>query len=109
MSLEEEILAVTKSNVVGTVHLFSLFVPLLLKGNHKKVVHISSGMADLDLVRQLHIKVSGPYSVGKAATNLVVAKFSAEYTKEGLLFMGISPGVVDTGHFDPSKSEQQKH
>lgn len=56
MSLEEEILAVTKSNVVGTVHLFSLFVPLLLKGNHKKVVHISSGMADLDLVRQLHIQ-----------------------------------------------------
>lgn len=102
-SLEKEILAGCKSNVVGTVHLFNLFVPLILKGRQKKVVFISSGHCDLDLIRKFDIAVTGPYAVDKAAVNTVVAKFSAEYAKDGVLFMSISPGVVDTGNFDPTK------
>lgn len=47
--------------------------------------------------------MSGPYSVGKAAANMVVTKFGAEYARQGVLFMSICPGVVDTGHFDPAK------
>lgn len=47
--------------------------------------------------------VSGPYSLAKAATNVVVAKFHAEYAKDGVLFMSISPGFVDTGHLDTTK------
>ncbi len=91
-----------KTNVVGTVHLFNLFVPLILRGRPKKVIAISSGMADIDLISKYEIELSGPYSIGKAATNAVVAKFSAEYAKHGVLFMSISPGVVDTGHFNPA-------
>lgn len=92
-----------KTNVVGNVHLFNLFVPLILKGQQKKVIAISSGHADLDLISKYEIEVSGPYAVGKAATNAVVAKFGAEYAKDGVLFMSISPGVVDTGHFNPAE------
>lgn len=102
-ALEEEILAGAKTNVVGNIFLFSLFLPLLLKGTQKKVVFISSGHADLDLISKYEIESTGPYALGKAATNVVVAKFHAEYAKDGVLFMSISPGVVDTGHFDPSK------
>lgn len=69
---------------------------------HKKVVFISSGNADLDLISKYEIEVTGPYSLEKAATNVAVAKFHAEYAKDGVLFMSISPGVVDTGHFDAS-------
>lgn len=60
-------------------------------------------MADLDLISKYEIEISGPYAAGKAAMNAVVAKFHAEYAKDGVLFMSISPGVVDTGHFDPTK------
>jgi len=77
-------------------------MPLILKGQQKKVIAITSGMADLELVRNFDIEVSGPYAVGKAANNMVVAKFGAEYAKDGVLFMSICPGVVDTGHFDPA-------
>lgn len=96
-------LAVLKSNVVGTVHLFNVFSPLILKGRQKKVIAITSGMGDHDLVSKYDIEVTGPYAVSKAATNMVVAKFGAEYGKDGVLFMSICPGVVDTGHFDPTK------
>lgn len=102
-ALEEEILAGSKTNIVGNIHLFNLFIPLLLKGEQKKVVFISSGHADLDLISKYEILVSGPYSLAKAATNVVVAKFHAEYAKDGVLFMSISPGFVDTGHLDTSK------
>jgi NAD(P)-dependent dehydrogenase (short-subunit alcohol dehydrogenase family) len=105
VALEEEMLAGFKTNVIGTVHLFNLFLPLIFKGQQKKVIFISSGNADLDLINKCEIAVSGPYSVDKAGGNVVVAKFHAEYAKEGVLFMSISPGVVDTGHFDPAKCE----
>lgn len=101
--MEEEMLAVFKSNVIGNVNLFNLFMPLILKGQQKKVAFISSGHADLEFIRTSEIESNAPYSVNKAAGNIVVAKFGAEYAKQGVLFISISPGVVDTGHFDPSK------
>ncbi|KAH8759775.1 short-chain dehydrogenase [Diaporthe sp. PMI_573] len=107
-ALEEEILTDCKTNVIGNIHLFSLFLPLLLKGEKKKVVFISSGLADLDLISKYEIEVTGPYSLAKAATNVAVAKFHAEYAKDGVLFMSISPGVVDTGYFDPSKLTEKE-
>ena len=102
-ALEEELIAGCKTNIVGNAHLFNLFLPLILNGQQKKVIAISSGHADLDLISKYEIEVSGPYAVGKAATNVVVAKFGAEYAKDGVLFMSISPGVVDTGHFNPAE------
>lgn len=88
-----------KVNVVGNIHLFNLYVPLLLKGQAKKAITLSTGMADPDFVTQFSISVSAPYSISKAAVNLAVAKFDAQYRKEGLLFMAVSPGLVDTGHY----------
>jgi NAD(P)-dependent dehydrogenase (short-subunit alcohol dehydrogenase family) len=89
----------TKSNIVGTIFLFNAFLPLILKGSAKKVAFISSGHGDIELIRNFDVDDNAPYAVGKAATNAVVAKYSAEYRKEGVLFMSISPGVVDTGNY----------
>ena len=103
VALEQEILDLCKTNIIGNVHLFNLFLPLILKGQKKKVIAITSGMADIELISKYEIDVGGPYSVSKAGTNAVVAKYSAEYAKDGVLFMSICPGMVETGHF--SKSE----
>jgi NAD(P)-dependent dehydrogenase (short-subunit alcohol dehydrogenase family) len=100
--MKEEMLAGFSTNVVGTVHLFSLFLPLILQGRHKKVIYMSSAFADLDLITKYGMEASGPYIVEKAAGNMVVAKYHAEYAKDGVLFMSVAPGVVDTGHLDPS-------
>ncbi|KIW99169.1 uncharacterized protein Z519_00832 [Cladophialophora bantiana CBS 173.52] len=37
-----------------------------------------------------------PYSISKAAMNIMMGKFSASYKKEGILFMAVSPGAVDS-------------
>lgn len=101
--LEEHMLNSFKTNVVGIVHLYNLFLPLIKKGNAKKVIAISSGHADIDLVTEYDLDVSPPYAISKIGLNLAVAKFSAEYKSEGILFMSISPGVVDTSQQDMSQ------
>lgn len=105
VALEKEMVASYKTNVVGNIHLFNLFLPLILKGQKKKVVFLSTGMADIELIRKFDVRIGGTYAANKAAANAVVAKYSAEYGKHGVLFISISPGFVDTGNYDPSTSK----
>jgi NAD(P)-dependent dehydrogenase (short-subunit alcohol dehydrogenase family) len=85
------------ANVVGVMKTISAFLPLIKAGSAKKIIVISSVMADPDLVRTFEVTYAAPYSISKAAVNLLVAKYHAAYTKEGILFIAISPGLVDTG------------
>ena len=104
--LEKELLDVFKTNTVGNIHLINLFMPLILKGNAKKVITVSSGMADMETTRKFNIFQNAPYSISKAAVNMVMSKFSAEYSKDEVLFLSICPGVVDTGHYADCKLSQ---
>lgn len=88
-----------QTNVVGNIHLFNLFLPLVMKSTIKKVIFISSGHADLDFIIDSEIETSALYSASKAAMNVIVAKFNAQYKKDGVLFVSMSPGAVDVGHF----------
>ncbi|OTA96539.1 hypothetical protein M434DRAFT_8737 [Hypoxylon sp. CO27-5] len=102
-ALEEDLLTAYKTNVVGNIHLFNIFLPLIRKGKAKKVIAISSGMSDVDLVRNFELDMAAPYAMSKAAMNFAVAKYHAEFHSEGILFMSICPGVVETsGHTDPT-------
>jgi NAD(P)-dependent dehydrogenase (short-subunit alcohol dehydrogenase family) len=83
-------------NTLGLLHSIQAFLPLIRKGSVKKVVNISTGMADVDLINQSEVEVAGPYSVSKAAANVVIAKYNAAHKNEGILFLSISPGYVAT-------------
>lgn len=74
-------------------------MPLVMKGKTKKVIAITSGHADLDFINNFDIENSALYSASKAALNVIVAKFSAQYKKDGVLVFSMSPGVVEVGHF----------
>ncbi|KAL2108138.1 hypothetical protein VUR80DRAFT_4182 [Thermomyces stellatus] len=84
-------------NVVGNINLFNAYMPLVLKGAGKKVITISAGFADLDLTAKYRIQTAVPYSTSKVAVNMAVAKFHAEYSEQGVLFMSICPELVETG------------
>ncbi|KAJ5675522.1 hypothetical protein N7462_008419 [Penicillium macrosclerotiorum] len=107
-ALENDLTQCFKVNVVSNIHLFNLFTPLILKGEAKKVIAISSGQAALDAIPKLGIEVASLYAISKAGLNTAVAKFSAQYAKDGVLFMSICPGMVDTGHFADVTAEQMK-
>ncbi|KAL6353711.1 hypothetical protein LRP88_12699 [Fusarium phalaenopsidis] len=82
--LERDILESIKVNVVGNVHLFNLYMPLVLNGRAKKVIAISSGMSDIEFI----------------------PKFAVRYAKDGVLFMSICPGSVNTG-FEREMTEEK--
>jgi NADP-dependent 3-hydroxy acid dehydrogenase YdfG len=88
-----------QTNVTGNIHLFHLFLPLVLKGKVKKVITISTGLADLELTNEYEVETGALYAASKAAMNVIVAKFNAQYKKDGVLFMSISPGLVEVGRY----------
>ena len=83
----------------------NLYVPLVLKGRTKKVIALSSGFADDELTTKYGIDVAGPYTISKAAMNTAVAKFSAQYAEQGVLFMSIAPGAVEVGQDDGGRKK----
>lgn len=90
-------------NVIANVHLFNLFMPLILKGQAKKVITLSTGLADPELTNNYDLILGSLYSASKAAANMIVAKFSAQYKKDGVLFLSLSPGFVEVGHYKDGK------
>ncbi|KEY70107.1 hypothetical protein S7711_08637 [Stachybotrys chartarum IBT 7711] len=104
--LEEDLLATFKTNVVSQIHLINLFMPLVLGGTAKKVVALSTGLADFEATRTWNLAAGAPYAISKAALVMAVAKFSARYAEQGVLFLSVTPGVVMTGQFDGATEEQ---
>jgi NAD(P)-dependent dehydrogenase (short-subunit alcohol dehydrogenase family) len=94
---EKDILDTIKINTIGPIHLFTFFLPLLRNGSAKKAIAISTGMADAEMISKFAVAISPSYAISKGALNVAVAKFDAQYRKEGILFLAISPGLVDTG------------
>ncbi|KAI5863713.1 NAD(P)-binding protein [Durotheca rogersii] len=107
-ALEDDLRLFYDTNVVANIHLFNLFIPLIRRGSVKKVIAISTGMADVDLVTKFDIATAAPYALSKVGLNLVVAKYSAEFRSEGILFMSISPGLVNTSHNDVTQMTDEQ-
>ena len=94
-----------ETNVTGVINSTNAFLPLVQKSTIKKVITLSTGLADDSLTRDYGIWEGAVYSASKAATNTVIAKYDARYRSEGILFLSISPGVVNTGH--PQREDSQ--
>ena len=82
--------------------------PSFKKSEVKKVIYISSMLAEMDLVNRFAIDDARPYAVSKAAANLLMAKYhAATGAAEGILFMSIAPGVVMTRETPSQPTEEE--
>ncbi|KAH6695130.1 short-chain dehydrogenase [Plectosphaerella plurivora] len=106
---EESLLETFRVNVIGQAKLFNAYMPLLLKGQTKKAIAITSALGDLESIRKVNIKISVAYSISKAALNALVAKYHTQYAEQGVLFLAISPGLVETGGYANMTPEEIPH
>ncbi|KAJ6601251.1 hypothetical protein DFH09DRAFT_559276 [Mycena vulgaris] len=108
-ALEKDLLDHFKVNTLGVVHTINAFLPLLRNGTVKKVVSLSTGLADLELTLLAEV-ASGEtsYAISKAALNMVVAKYAAQYKAEGFTFLALSPGLVNTSISAPTPGELEE-
>lgn len=88
-------------NAIGVVHTTNVFLPLIRAGITRKLILISSGVADPDFILATDLAMFAPYAMSKAAANMAFTKYAAEYRKDGLIFLSISPGFVNTAAVKP--------
>ncbi|UJO17871.1 Muconate cycloisomerase 1 [Fulvia fulva] len=107
--LGERLKASFDPNVVGTAYVLSYFIPLIRQSQGKKVLVTSTGMADLDIINKFDLEFAVPYSVSKAAMNLLVGKYHAAVGRsDGILVFSVSPGFVDTSEGKQPTEEELK-
>ncbi|TVY39599.1 putative oxidoreductase [Lachnellula subtilissima] len=105
ITLKDDLLASFQVNVIGLINTVTAFIPLIHQGTAKKVIAISSGMGDTNMVNEISVDVAAPYAISKAGVNMVIAKYNALYSKQGVLFMAICPGSVATSAQNPANSD----
>ncbi|KAL4249679.1 NAD(P)-binding domain superfamily protein [Abortiporus biennis] len=107
--LEDDYLKSFKVNVIGVIHTTNTFLPLLLKTSETtvaKIISLSTGLADPELTVIGKLTDLSPYSVSKAALNMVVAKYAAAHKdNSNIVFLALSPGLVNTALKPPTPEE----
>ncbi|KAI0790852.1 NAD(P)-binding protein [Abortiporus biennis] len=102
-----------KVNVIGTIHTTNTFLPLLRKTaetSTAKIICLSTALSDPEFTVRLQFTNLSPYSASKAALNMVVAKYAAEYKdNSNIVFLAISPGLVDTAVKPPTPEELENY
>jgi len=94
-SLMREVLNV---NVVGTVFLTQLLLPLLEKSQMKTVVNLSSQLASIENCWAVQGRQGGVacYRMSRAANNMALRCFGGELIDKNFVFVAMSPGHVAT-------------
>lgn len=83
------------TNVVGAVYVTNAFLSLIEQGKEKKIVHITTGHGDTDLILGSGFAALLPYGASKAMLNNVVARYGMELQPKGIHVVAISPGFID--------------
>ncbi|RAR00742.1 short-chain dehydrogenase/reductase SDR [Stemphylium lycopersici] len=98
-------------NVFGTHNATRAFLPLLKKGELKKVINISSSIGSMTLSGTLgKFQPSPAYRVSKAAVNMLTVQYAESLEDDGFTFVALCPGWVKTdmggerGHLTPEQS-----
>ena len=100
--LREEMEQHMNVNVIGVMFAINAFLPLVRKSGIKKIMVVSTGIADPELVVKTEFAASVAYGALKAALNFIVIKYSIELKDEGIVVFALSPGVINTS-LEPRK------
>ncbi|PCH42771.1 NAD(P)-binding protein [Wolfiporia cocos MD-104 SS10] len=94
-TLDAEFMQSFQVNVLGIIHSVNAFLPLLRRGAAKKIILVSTGAGDRDVVWRARFDSAAAYGVTKAAANMVAIKYAVQLEPEGFVVVALSPGTVD--------------
>jgi NAD(P)-dependent dehydrogenase (short-subunit alcohol dehydrogenase family) len=97
--------ALVSTNLLGFLYITQLTVKQMLKQKSGSVVSITAALADQPI---LGINGSVPM-ITKGGLNSIIRSLAIEYSKQGIRFNAVAPGVVDTPMHkdDPKESLKQ--
>ncbi|KAK9767872.1 hypothetical protein K7432_001935 [Basidiobolus ranarum] len=82
------------TNVSGPMLVAQQFIPLLEKGNQKKIINIGSILGSIAL--NISMLPQMGYAVTKTALNMLTTCFAKELSDKGFVVISIHPGWVQT-------------
>ncbi|KAF1822725.1 NAD(P)-binding protein [Dissoconium aciculare CBS 342.82] len=83
-------------NVLGIHWVTRTFLPLLEKGQLKKVANISTTLGSIAFAPTFTWASCPAYKISKAALNSLTVQYSLDHAKDGFTFVAISPGWLKT-------------
>ncbi|KFX88261.1 hypothetical protein V495_05486 [Pseudogymnoascus sp. VKM F-4514 (FW-929)] len=83
-------------NVLGVHWVTQAFLPLLQKGNLKKVANISTTLGSTTLAPAAQYLPAPAYKISKAAMNALTVQYALDHAKEGFSFIALCPGWMKT-------------
>ncbi|KAL7924891.1 NAD(P)-binding protein [Trichoderma austrokoningii] len=97
-----------RTAIWGAAWATNAFLPLIEKGELKKIAHITSSMAKTDVILGTGIDYGLAYSIAKAGMNVQIAKYAVELAPKGIKTVAICPGWVDTWEDGPKPPQLQE-
>ncbi|KAL1638693.1 hypothetical protein SLS58_008725 [Diplodia intermedia] len=85
-----------KINVTGVHYVTSAFIPLLEKGQLKKVVNISTTLGSIGSAATYASMPVPSYKISKAALNMLTVQYAFSFADKGFTFVALSPGWIKT-------------
>jgi NAD(P)-dependent dehydrogenase (short-subunit alcohol dehydrogenase family) len=109
----EDMARAMETNALGPMRLSSALLPLVLKGNTRKIVHLTTRMASL--ADNTPVGVYGfaggayAYRMSKAALNSGMRTMAVDFHEKGLITAVLNPGWVQTdmgGKMAPMRADE---
>lgn len=91
--------SVLETNLFGAWRMSQMFLPLIRKSQHGRIVNVSSGggsHGDMQFGLTTNRGSVASYGISKAALNALTAKFAAELEGSGILVNATCPGLTAT-------------
>ncbi|KAF4540697.1 Short chain oxidoreductase protein [Lasiodiplodia theobromae] len=85
-----------KINVLGVQYTTSAFLPLLKKGNAKKIIVVSTPLGSINSAPEWKWAQVPAYKISKAAVNMLTVQYALDLEDEGFTVVPLSPGYVKT-------------
>ncbi|KAI0868433.1 short chain dehydrogenase reductase [Hypoxylon argillaceum] len=83
-------------NVMGVHWTTQAFLPLLQKGNLKKVANITTNFGSISLAPAVHYLPAPAYKISKAALHALTVQYALDHGDEGFSFVALCPGWLKT-------------
>ena len=84
------------TNVVAVHHVTAAFLPLLQKGQQKKIINISSTLGSIGMKDIFAMAPVSSYKISKTALNMLTVQYSVDLAGEGFTVVAVSPGWLKT-------------
>ncbi|KAE8337105.1 hypothetical protein BDV24DRAFT_154666 [Aspergillus arachidicola] len=85
-----------RTNVSGVHSMIRALLPLMRKGEQKKILNISSSLGSISMQSTNYMTVVPSYKISKAALNMLTVIYAYELKEEGFTVFCVSPGWLKT-------------